>query len=82
MRKQGRNDLPRTLTFQPYDLLKTDQPAYGRPSIPLLREALGRLQATTIVTNIRVTKGKKHRQFSWIESWTDHVDAETHRARA
>ena len=31
----------------------------------------GRLQATSIVTNIRVQKGKKHRQFSWIESWTD-----------
>jgi plasmid replication initiation protein len=42
-----------------------------------LRESLGRLQATTIVTNIRVKKGKKHRQFSWIESWTDLVDDET-----
>ena len=36
-----------------------------------MRESLGRLQATSIVTNIRVPKGKKHRQFSWIESWTD-----------
>jgi len=42
-----------------------------------LREGLGRLQATTIVTNIRVKKGKKHRQFSWIESWTDLLDDET-----
>jgi plasmid replication initiation protein len=33
--------------------------------------------ARTIVTNIRVKKGKKHRQFSWIESWTDLLDDET-----
>ena len=47
----------------------------------MLREALGRLQATSIVTNIRVTKGKKHRQFSWIESWTDHEDPETQQSK-
>ena len=47
----------------------------------MLREALGRLQATAIVTNIRVAKGKKQRQFSWIESWTDHIDDETQQSR-
>jgi plasmid replication initiation protein len=47
----------------------------------LLRESLGRLQATTIVTNIRVKNGKKHRQFSWIESWTDNVDDETQQSQ-
>jgi plasmid replication initiation protein len=57
-RKQGRNDLPRTLTFQPYDLLKTVYRPTGGHQYQLLREALGRLQATSIVTNIRVTKGK------------------------
>ena len=46
-----------------------------------MRESLGRLQATTIVTNIRVKKGKKHRQFSWIESWTDLVDDETQQSQ-
>jgi plasmid replication initiation protein len=80
-RKQGRNDLPRTLTFQPYDLLKTVYRPTGGHQYQLLREALGRLQATSIVTNIRVTKGKKHRQFSWIESWTDHEDPETHQSK-
>ena len=37
-------------------------------------DALARLQATTIVTNIRAGRGKKHRQFSWIEGWTDDFD--------
>ena len=47
----------------------------------LLREGLARLQSTTIVTNIRVKRGKKHRQFSWIESWTDLVDEETDQSK-
>ena len=80
-RNQGQNDLPRTLNFQPYDLLKTICRQTGGREYQLLREALGRLQATTIVTNIRVRKGKKLRQFSWIESWTDIVDDETQQSR-
>ena len=76
LRKQGKNDLPRTLHFQPYDLLKTINRPTGGRQYHLLRESLGRLQATTIVTNIRVKKGKKHRQFSWIESWAELVDDE------
>lgn len=81
LRKQGKNELPRTLHFQPYDLLKTiGRPTGGRQYL-LLREALGRLQATSIVTNIRAQKGQKHRQFSWIESWTDHVDDDTQQSK-
>lgn len=81
LRKQGKNELPRTLQFQPYDLLKTIGRPTGGHQYSLLREALGRLQATSIVTNIRAQKGKKHRQFSWIESWTDHVDDETQQSK-
>ena len=81
MRRAGVNDLPRTLSFQPYDLLKTICRETGGHEYRRLREALGRLQATTIVTNIRVKKGKKHRQFSWIESWTDVVDENSERSR-
>lgn len=77
LRKNGANDLPRTLHFHPYDLLKTICRETGGRQYQLLREGLGRLQATSIVTNIRVKKGKKHRQFSWIESWTDHMDEAT-----
>ncbi len=65
LRKQGKNDLPRTLHFQLYDLLRTIGRPTGGHQYHLLREALGRLQATSIVTNIRAQRGKKHRQFSW-----------------
>ena len=81
LRRAGVNDLPRTLPFQPYDLLKTICRETGGQEYRRLREALGRLQATTIVTNIRVKKNKKHRQFSWIESWTDLVDDDSGRTR-
>jgi plasmid replication initiation protein len=80
-RKRGENDLPRTLSFHPYDLLKTIGRETGGRQYQLLREALGRLQSTTIVTNIRVKRGKKQRQFSWIESWTDLVDEEGKQSR-
>ena len=53
----------------------------GGRQYQLLREALGRLQSTTIVTNIRVKRGKKQRQFSWIEGWTDLVDDDGKQSR-
>jgi plasmid replication initiation protein len=81
MRKRGMNDLPRTLHFHPHDLLRTICRETGGRQYQLLRESLARLQATSIVTNIRVQRGKKHRQFSWIESWTDLVDEETNQSR-
>ncbi|WP_018634302.1 replication initiator protein A [Neomegalonema perideroedes] len=74
MKRKGLNDVPRTIHFQPYDLLQTICRPTGGRQYMLLREALARLQATTVVTNIRASKGKKHRQFSWIESWTDLID--------
>ena len=80
-RKRGENDLPRTLSFHPYDLLKTIGRETGGRQYHLLREALGRLQSTTIVTNIRVKRGKKQRQFSWIEGWTDLVDEDGKQSR-
>src|SRR3954453_18070591 len=51
-RKRGENELPRTLSFHPYALLKTIGRETGGRQYQLLREALGRLQSTTIVTNI------------------------------
>jgi plasmid replication initiation protein len=77
MRNNGYNDLPRTLHFQAYDLLKTIGRDTGGRDYQLLRDALGRLQATTIKTNIRPKGRKKERQFSWIESWSDVVDDRT-----
>lgn len=81
LKKRGVNDLPRTLSFHPYDLLKTICRETGGREYRLLREGLARLQSTSIVTNIRVKRGKKHRQFSWIESWTDLVDEEGTQSR-
>jgi plasmid replication initiation protein len=80
-RKRGENELPRTLSFHPYDLLKTIGRETGGRQYQLLREALGRLQSTTIVTNIRVKRGKKQRQFSWIEGWTDLVEDDGKQSR-
>jgi plasmid replication initiation protein len=77
MKKAGSNELPRTLNFQAYDVLKTIGRDTGGREYRLLRDGLGRLQATTIKTNIRPQGRKKERQFSWIESWTDLVNEET-----
>ncbi len=77
LKKAGKNDLPRTLTFQAYDVLKTIGRDTGGREYRLLRDGLGRLQSTTIKTNIRPQGRKKERQFSWIESWTDLVDEST-----
>ena len=77
LKKAGTNDLPRTLNFQAYDVLKTIGRDTGGREYRLLRDGLGRLQATTIKTNIRPQGRKKERQFSWIESWTDLVDEKT-----
>jgi plasmid replication initiation protein len=73
-RKYGENDLGRTLNFQPYDLLRTIGRRTGGREYLLLRDALARLQATTIVTNIRPKGKKRDRQFSWIEGWSDLVN--------
>jgi plasmid replication initiation protein len=81
-KKKGVNDIPRTLHCLPFDILKTIGRATGGQEYRLLRESLGRLQSTTIVTNIRAEKAKtKRRQFSWIESFTDLVDEETEQSR-
>jgi plasmid replication initiation protein len=68
------NDVPRTLRFYPYDLLKSIHRHTGGDEYMNLRRALSRLQSTTITTNIRAGRSNKHRQFSWIESFTDDID--------
>lgn len=76
-KRRGANDLARTLHFSPYDLLRTISRSTGGYDYQLLRDALARLQATTIVTNIRPQGKKKDRQFSWIEGWSDVTDDKT-----
>ena len=82
LKRRGANDLPRTLHFQQFDLLTTICRDTGGRQYTLLREALARLQSTSIVTNIRAEKTRrKQRQFGWIESWSDLVDEETNQSR-
>src|SRR5215213_2581012 len=65
----GSNDIPRTLHFHPFDLLKAINRPIGGEHYERLRAALGRLQTTTIRTNIRAKGSRRLRQFSWIEGY-------------
>lgn len=71
MKNHGKNDIPRTLNFHPYNLLKQIKRETGGKEYKLLKESLGRLHSTIIKTNIRANGKNKYRQFSWIESWSD-----------
>lgn len=81
MKKRHVNDVPRTLHFHPIDLLQAISRRTGGNDYRLLREALARLQATVVKTNIRAKGRRKERQFGWIEGWTDLVDEETGQSR-
>lgn len=79
--KQRRvNDIPRTLKIMPYDLLRSiGRPISGR-SYELLAGALDRLQSTTVKTNIRAEK-RFEATFSWLDNWSQLVDAKTERSK-
>jgi plasmid replication initiation protein len=53
MQNRGLDDIPRTLHFHPYDLLRAVNRDTGGADYELLKGALSRLQATIIRTNIR-----------------------------
>ncbi|WP_010187859.1 replication initiator protein A [Sphingomonas sp. PAMC 26605] len=80
MARRGLNDVPRKLHLMPYDLLR----AIGRPTTgrayELLGQALDRLVATTIKTNIRA-ENRREATFSWLDGWTQLVDEKTERSR-
>ena len=80
MARRGVNDVPRKLHLMPYDLLR----AIGRPTTgrayELLGQALDRLVATTIKTNIRA-ENRREATFSWLDGWTQLVDEKTARSR-
>lgn len=77
MKNRGVNDIPRELTFQPYDLLRAIQRKTGGKDYLQLRDSLDRLKATVVKTNIRVQRGSKDGTFSWIDDWGDLIDAQT-----
>jgi len=80
MARRGVNDVPRKLHLMPYDLLR----AIGRPTTgrayELLGQALDRLVATTVKTNIRA-ENRREATFSWLDGWTQLVDEKTERSR-
>jgi plasmid replication initiation protein len=81
MRRRGINDIPQTLHFMPYDLLKViGRQTTGR-AYQLLTQSLDRLQSTTVKTNIRAPNNRREATFSWIDSWEHRVDPRTERAR-
>ena len=82
-KKYGNDDMPRTLHFSPYDLLKTLRRGTGGDQYHRLREALHRLQSTTIETNLRSLDKprRKTKRFSWIDSWKEEVETETGRCK-
>ena len=80
MARRGHNDVPRKLHIMPYDLLR----AIGRPTTgrayELLGQALDRLVATTIKTNLRA-ENRREATFSWLDGWMQLVDEKTERSR-
>ncbi len=80
MARRGINDIPRKLHLMPYDLLRAiHRPTTGR-AYELLGQALDRLVATTIKTNIRA-ENRREATFSWLDGWTQLVDERTERSR-
>ncbi len=85
MKDRRANEIPRTISFHPSDMLRGINRHVGGENYERLRSGLARLQSTTIQTNIRSQengKGKRRtRQFSWIESWREDIDEATGQSR-
>lgn len=80
MARRGVNDIPRKIHLMPHDLLRAiNRTATGR-AYELLGQALDRLVATTVKTNIRA-ENRREATFSWLDGWTQLVDEKTERSR-
>jgi plasmid replication initiation protein len=77
MRSRCNEPPPRTIQFLPHQLLQTIMRDVGGDQYRRLRASLDRLKTTTIKTNIRGKGKDRQATFSWIDQWTDDVDAET-----
>ncbi|WP_274599464.1 replication initiator protein A [Sphingobium fuliginis] len=72
--RQRSNHLSPTIRVHPADIMKLIRRDTSGRAYERLRDALDRLQATTIKTNI-CAKGKSREvTFSWIDSWTQLID--------
>lgn len=65
-RERGRETSPR-LSLRPYELLKATGRDTGGGSYQQLQDALQRLKATTVRTNVRGPGGERTVLFSWLE---------------
>jgi len=82
LKQRGVNDLPRTLHFHPYDLLKAIQRDVGGRQYELLQESLHRLTHTAITTSIRADKRKRKASFHWLDKWEVEIDEQTKQAKS
>ncbi len=67
----------RTITFHPYNLLKSVRRGTSGADYARLRAAMERLTHTAVRTNIRAGSKHKTASFHWVESWTESVDEQT-----
>ena len=81
MRERGITDLPRTLRFHPYNLLKAIQRDVGGDQYKRLREALERLKGTIISTNIRGDSKTRRAMFGWLDDWSEEIDENTQQTK-
>lgn len=80
LKKRRANNIPQTLSFSPYDMLKAINRVTSGRGYELLAGALDRLQSTTVKTSIR--SGSRHETtFSWLDSWKTETDLVTGRSR-
>lgn len=73
-KRRGVNDIPQTLPVVPYDMLRVLRRDTGGGEYQNLANALARLQSTTVRTNLH-SSGRRETTFSWIDSFTQVVDA-------
>ena len=81
LQNKKHNEIPRTLHFMPYDLLKAIGRGTSGSQYQRLKDGLYRLRNTSIETNIRVPRGQKKANFSWISEITDLVDGDNGESR-
>lgn len=74
MKNEGVNDIPRTLRFQPSDLLRSIRREVGGAQYERLRNGIHRLKSATVTTNVRGTRTTKKHVFNFIQAFKD----ETH----
>ena len=79
--ERGHTDIPRTIRFAPYDLLKALGRGTSGRGYERLRAMLDRLTHTAVKTNIRSDGLKKTASFHWLDSWQEIIDERTKQSK-